>query len=244
MELFVFPILKVLYFEDGTEVHKLIGTGFFIDNNGLFLTARHVFEGRGSALDKEGAKGFAVYCVHAVNMERKMVIRHIDVSSLKLRNDTDIAAGRVENNQMFSSTAWITKKYLKQTACLNLISTEDLSNGTKIWTVAYPETTISPVIDGKLNINLFSQTYEGEITKHYPEFRDRGLLSWPCYETNMEIKGGASGGPVFISGSKGTVFAVNCSGTEPHSFSHVTSVKPLVLKKNLKHNKSNSHGQI
>ena len=49
MEMFVFPILKVLYYEDGSEIHKLIGTGFFIDSDGLFLTARHVFEGRGGS---------------------------------------------------------------------------------------------------------------------------------------------------------------------------------------------------
>ena len=230
MEMFVFPILKVLYYEDGSEIHKLIGTGFFIDNEGLFLTARHVFEGRGSALDLEGSKGYAVYCVHAVNMERKMVIRHIDVCSIKLRNDTDIAAGHVENNQMFSSTTWISNKHLKQTGCLNLISIEDIPEGTKIWTVAYPKTTIDPKKDDVVNINFVSEAYEGVITKHHPEYRDKGLLSWPCYETDMEIKGGASGGPVFISGSKGTLFAVNCAGTSPHSFSHVTSVVPLVPK--------------
>jgi hypothetical protein len=50
IEMMVFPIVKALYYADGTEVHKIIGTGFFIDSSGLFLTARHVFQDRESAL--------------------------------------------------------------------------------------------------------------------------------------------------------------------------------------------------
>ena len=50
LEMLVFPILKVLYFRDGTETHKLVGTGFFFSNDGLFFTAKHVVEGPGSVL--------------------------------------------------------------------------------------------------------------------------------------------------------------------------------------------------
>ena len=78
-----------------------------------------------------------------------------------------------------------------------------------------------------MNIHLESQAYEGVITKHYPIKRDSGLLSWPCYETTMELKGGSSGGPVFISGSNGVVFAVNCSALDS-KLSHISSLSPLV----------------
>lgn len=119
------------------------------------------------------------------------------------------------------------EKPSKKTGCLNNVYVDDVPVGTKIWTVAYPKTTIDHIKSGSININYISEAYEGTITKHHPEYRDRGLLSWPCYETDMEILGGASGGPVFISGSKGTIFALNCTGTTPHSFSHVTSIAPL-----------------
>jgi hypothetical protein len=49
----VFPILKALYFPNG-EIHKVVGTGVFVGNR-RFATAAHVFEGRGSASDLEGA---------------------------------------------------------------------------------------------------------------------------------------------------------------------------------------------
>jgi len=230
MEMMIFPIIKALYYPDGTETHKLVGTGFFLDEIGTFLSARHVFQGEGSALDLEDANGFALYCAHAVNLERKLVVRHIDVESIKTRNDSDIAAGKVEMNQFGQPNEAISRKEMEKTSHLNFVSNEDVKEDTKIFTVAHPLTKVEHTQPGRVNLSIESQAYEGKVTKHYPEKRDSGLLSWPCYETDMEIKGGASGGPVFISGSSGVVFAVNCTGTDPHMFSHVTSLAPLLNK--------------
>ncbi|MEE9148547.1 MAG: hypothetical protein V3U27_14230 [Candidatus Tectomicrobia bacterium] len=228
MEMIVFPIIKVLYYSDGIEIHKVVGTGLFFDSNGLFFSARHVFQGRESALDLEGAKGFAVYCVHSVHINRKMVARHIDVTSIKTRNDTDIAAGFVEMNQIGKGDDSITEEDLRNTAHFNYATTKTVPVGTGIWTVAYPLATVNSLEDGGVNVYSKSDMFSGRITKYYPEGRDRGLLSWPCYETDMEVKSGASGDPVCISGSSGVVFAVNCTGTTPHSVSHVSSLVPLV----------------
>lgn len=227
MEMIVFPIIKALFYADGREVHKIVGTGFFFDSSGLFMTARHVIEGRGSVLDLEGAAGLAVYCVHSVHITRKMVARHINVSSLKTHRETDIAAGRVEMNQFGRANESIVDRDLKLTAHFNHMTSTDIPVGTGVWTVAYPLSTISSQ-PGHVNIHVQSDAFAGKITKHYPNGRDRGLLTWPCYETDMEIKRGASGGPVFVSGSSGVVFAVNCTGFDPHVVSHVSSLVPLI----------------
>ncbi len=228
MDMIVFPIVKVLFYPEGVEVHKVIGTGFFLDGNGIFLSARHLFQGKGSALDKEDADGYAVYCVHAVNLESKYVLRHIDVSSIKTRKDTDIAVGKVEINQFGRPNENITENELKNTAHLNYVSGENIALGTKIFTVAHPLTTVSNISKGHIDIHVNSEAYEGKITKHHPVSRDAGLISWPCYETDMEVKGGASGGPVFLSGKDGVIFAINCTGTDPHMFSHVSSLAPII----------------
>jgi hypothetical protein len=229
-EMLIFPIIKALYFANGAEVHKLIGTGFFIDSR-RFVTARHVFYGRGSAFDLEGASGFAVYCVHAVDQKRRAVARHIDVGSIVTRGDTDIATGLVEVNQFGRADPTICESDLADTGFFRRFTTEPVALGTVIYTVAYPLTTVTETAPNHVHIHAQSDSFAGHVTKHYPKGRDAGLLTWPCYETDMEVRGGASGGPVLIAGSSGVVFAVNCTGTEPHTVSHITSLAPLVANK-------------
>jgi len=243
MEMVVFPIIKAFYYPDGTEDQKIVGTGFFLDSNGRFFSARHVFYNRnvqaldlgftfdlGLALDVEDAERIALYCVHSVNVNRKMVARSIDMSSINPRRDTDIVTGFVEMKQFGKGDNSITEAELTRTAYINYATNMDIPVGTEIWTVAYPLAKVSRRENGGFNVYSKSDMYRGRITKHYPEGRDSVMLPGPCYETDMEIKSGASGGPVFISGSSGFVFGVNSAGTEPHSFSHVTSLTPLVSK--------------
>lgn len=232
-EMLIFPIIKALYFDGGGEVHKLIGTGFFIGSR-RFVTARHVFQGRGSAVDLEGASGFAVYCMHAVDLNRRVVLRHIDMTSILTRGDTDIATGLVELNQFGRANPAIGESDLVKTGFFSRFTTEPVAVGTAIYTVAYPLTTVTVTAPGHIHIDARSDSFSGSVTRHYPSGRDSSLVSWPCYETDMEVRGGASGGPVMIAGSSGLVFAVNCTGTEPHSVSHVTSLQPLVASRTAK----------
>lgn len=227
MERMVFPIIKVLYYSNGSEIHIIIGTGFFFDFDGLFLSARHVFEGRGSATDLEDAKGFAVYCVHSVDSSRRMVARHIDVNSIKTRKDTDIAAGYVGMNQFGKGDNSITETELRNIVPFGSATNTEVPVGTCIWTVAYPLATVTQ-FENIVKIHALSEMYPGKIRKHYPE--GIGHLKWPCYETDMEIKSGASGGPACISESNGIVFAVNCSSFDPIPVSYVSSLAPLVSK--------------
>ena len=158
-----------------------------------------------------------------------MVARHIDITSIKTRSDTDIAAGIVEMNQFGKGDNSITEAELKNTAHFNHATNTEVPLGTGIWTVAYPLATVTHPENGHVIIHAQSDMYIGKITKHYPERRD-WLVNWPCYETDMEIKKGASGGPACISGSNGTVFGVNCTGMDPHIVSHVSSLAPLISK--------------
>jgi hypothetical protein len=226
-EMLIFPIIKALYFANGDEVHKIVGTGFFVGSR-RFLTAGHVFQGKGSAfdVDGEGASGYAVYCVHAVDLNRRIAARHIDVSSISLRR-TDIAEGVVEIAQFGKPNPLINEVDLVDTGFFTKFTAEPVGAGTPIYTVAYPLATVLAE-PGHIRMHARSDSFSGHVTKHYPSGRDAAMLPWPCYETDMEIKGGASGGPVMIAGSSATIFAVNCTGMEPHTVSHVTSLAPLI----------------
>jgi hypothetical protein len=124
MEMIVFPIIKALYLADGTEEHKLVGTAFFLDGNRRFLTAKHVIDGRGGALDPEGAERLAVYCVHSVHLSRKMVARFIDVDSIVVRADTDIASGIVALQQFGRANPMIAENEMVGTAYFNGVTVD------------------------------------------------------------------------------------------------------------------------
>jgi hypothetical protein len=229
MEMIVFPIIKALFFEDGTEEHKLVGTAFFLDGNRRFITAKHNFEGRESAVDPEGASRFAVYCIHSVSLSRKMVVRNVDLDTVIAHQTTDISTGLVSLEQFGRPNPDVLPEELLRTAYFDKVSVDPVAVGTPIYTIAYPLTTLSSA-PRTVNISLQSDAFEGRITKHYPEKRDNSGITWPCYETDMEIKSGASGGPVLLSGSGGVVFAVNCRSIQPHVVSYVSSFAPLVAR--------------
>jgi hypothetical protein len=242
-EMLVFPIVKALFYPDGTETHKLIGTGFFFGSKGQFFSARRVFLGNGSATDLEGASGLSVYCVHTVDLTRRPAARYVDLGSIRTRYDTDIAIGLVEPNQFGKPNPSIKPAELVRTAHFSRFTDRPVQVGTAVYTIAYPLTTVASVAPRHVHIDAWSDTCSGRITRWYPNGRDAGFLWWPCYETDMEIKGGASGGPVIIAGSGGVVFAVNCAGTLPHSFSHVSSLTPLADSGIKLDARTNSRGQ-
>ncbi len=227
LEMIVFPIIKALYFADGTERHTLVGTGFFIAGDRRFLTARHVFVGRGSALDQEDAQGIAVYCVHTIDLRRTVVARHIDVESIRTRGDTDIATGVVLTQQFGRPNPAIAESALETTAHFSRMRTDAVPVGSDIYTIAYPLATVTSV-PGHVGIHAQSDMYTGQVTEHYPRGRDSSFVTWPCYETTMEVKGAASGGPVLLGGSDGEVFAVNSTSIQPHVVSYVSALTPLV----------------
>jgi hypothetical protein len=172
MEILVLPIIKMLSFDDGTEEHKIVGTGFFIADR-LFLTAKHVFFGRGAALDREGAPRMAVYCIHAWNTRREFVARPIDVNSLRTRTNEDIVIGHVEARQFFTSDAPLPERVLRHTGYIAKVTSEPIPVGTRILTVAYPLATARMTAPGQFAVHIQSDAYEGHVAAHHPEGRDR-----------------------------------------------------------------------
>lgn len=188
----IFPILK----EIDSRTNQMVGTGFFLTKIGHFVTAKHVIA---DVYDFNKGTQFApIHAVHFVT-PTEVLIRHI--TKIAIHPISDIAVGKmdfhVHNN---------TGKPL-----FNLVPTFSSippPMDSTLVTFAYPETD-KIITKGKMG-KIVGSLFTGKLIEHNEGPRDSVLVNWPHYVTSIDVKGGASGGPVF--NQDGHVIGINCVG--------------------------------
>jgi V8-like Glu-specific endopeptidase len=195
-----FPILKQLE----NDHWQLIGTGFFITNNGVFLTAKHVLR---DVLDNSRKQ---THPIAAFLFPTTGIYQIRPILKGFFNAEGDVAAGIITN------TSHEEKKLENPFYGLSLTP---MKVGGKIHTFAYPET-----IHNGNEIVFHGNYYAGEVKEYLPEGRDKTMLPNSCYQTTMNIRGGASGGPVF--NTHGVVIGINSTGFENNDspLSYISSI--------------------
>lgn len=203
----IVPIIK----QDRDANFALVGTGFFISQNALVATAKHVAR---DFVDRDGRVTHSIGIFHFLGDDQCLLqpfiqgIEHsaADVAVAKTARATHNQTGLPPINFVCKLTTAIPKV------------------GTKIFTYAYPKTTI--LHGSPQRMTIAAAFYAGEIDEFLPNGRDRVMLPGPCFRTSMVIHGGASGGPVFDD--HGNVFAINSTGLEGQPISYVSSIYSLL----------------
>lgn len=203
----IFPILK----EMGCGKNQMIGTGFFITKVGHFVTAKHVIEDVYNIHSKTQLN--PIHAVHFVE-GNEVLVRHI--TAISSHNTSDIVVGKMDFHVVNSTGKPLFNK-------VPTFSTTPPPTNSPVVTFAYPE---SDRIFSKGEACAFrAGYYYGEVLGHSENKRDSVMVSWPHYMTSIDVKGGASGGPVFDH--LGRVIAVNCvSGLG--DLSYMARVKELL----------------
>ena len=199
----IFPIMSQL----PSGEFRPIGTGFFVANNGVFLTAAHVID---DVLDEDG-EPTAPFGIFQFAANNKYLLRPI------LRTNqhriADVAVGVTA-----PMTHDVTGEPLKNKVLI--VAGRQPTVGEPVCTYAYPKTEVA--IGKVQRINFRPAFFEGKVTEFLPDGRDRVLLPGPCYRTSIVVHGGASGGPVFSS--DGSVFGINSTGFEDDEISYISCV--------------------
>jgi hypothetical protein len=203
----VFPIVQQR--ADGTW--DLLGTGFFISTNGLFVTARHVLR---APFDSSGRQQYPIALIQFYE-KGNYLIRPILRCAFHPIADVTVGVAAPMNRN--SDNAPLTNPVLTLT-----VAPADIQ--TRVVTYAYPRHS-NITVDGVQTFHVMPRFYGGDITEYLPTGRDSVLLPGPCYRTSIAIHHGASGGPVFSP--SGAVFAVNSTGFDGTDISYVSRINEI-----------------
>lgn len=199
----IFPIFRV----DKFNRYFLVGTGFYVAPDGIFVTAKHVIE---EVIDNSDQ-------LKILHMEgEKWVMRKM--AFYTPHHKADIAVGMLDRILFKGTGKFLENKY-------STISAKQPKHGDHLYTYAYPKTEIK--FDKLQHINVVPTPYDGLVTGCFPDGRDLVMLPSACYQVEMAIVGGASGGPVFDD--LGKVVAINSTSYEDDNITFVSCIQDLLL---------------
>jgi hypothetical protein len=197
---------------------KCIGTGFFIAPYGIFATAAHVFT---AFLDENGnlpvkADGSpAVGLMTFQFVPPNTIIRRI-INKISFHKGDDVAVGAVQHLINKNTSEPFRNRILPMTTSVPQVDE-------RIATWAYPNSVAT--YDGNNgSLLIVPKVYEGEIENEHPNGQG-GMLPGRCYQTDLGIEGGASGGPVF--NDNGQVFAINSTGIDGTDLAYVSHIQSI-----------------
>jgi hypothetical protein len=203
----VFPIISRF----NNPPWKPVATGFFIHNNGFFSTAKHVLtDSRGQVLpDLAG--------VQLLRSENRVVIR--EIRSVALHPIADVAVGFLSDTKFDHFGEVTTNKIFGLTRKIPAV-------GARVVTFAFPESESVVLENGVFKMAFSTDMAMGEVEEYHENGRDSVLLPGRCYRVGMNVKFGASGGPVAFS--HGYVFGINSTGVDGMMCGYVSSVLDIL----------------
>jgi trypsin-like peptidase len=173
---------------------KVVGTGFYITRYGVVATAKHVIEDLAASAD--AVSGFVLHLgpvntIYMRRIRRAHLLKAADVGVLQADNYVDSYPNDALRNKR------------------GRLSTRMPLPGESLITYAYPENAILE-FGTPGNIPVIRGDYFGGRFLRFVSPSEHPFLPFPYFESTIEIRSGASGGPVF--NPSGNIVGINCRG--------------------------------
>ena len=103
--------------------------------------------------------------------------------------------------------------------------------GSRVFAFGYPRSSVSANAPYTFEARTDASTATGTVLTVHDEYRDKGMLKFPCFETNARFDHGMSGGPVLddqghVCGIIGTGLSPGVEGGE--HYSHASTLWPVM----------------
>lgn len=98
--------------------------------------------------------------------------------------------------------------------------------GEKVTAFGYAASKVLGEDGERITLSLSPLTSAGVVTHSYPEYRDLGMLSFPCFEIETHYVGGMSGGPIY--NEAGELCGLVCSGQEDAPIAYGVALWPVL----------------
>lgn len=201
-EIVVFPIITFINNKKG---FRCLGTGFFIEEHGGFITAKHVIVDSNNEPLKE------IYGIQSLN-DGTRLLRQLYFQDCHPK--ADIAHGMLGNVKNYDGS--YSKPPIAETLAITL---DDIKVNSDVKTYGYPIQEIEDAHMDTVTITFQGIPSVGEILQNCP---DGSLITRnACYETSLTTQGGHSGGPVIYNDA---VIGVNSSSTMDGNPSYFTPI--------------------
>ncbi len=205
-------ILSLFTFNPLTRRWSCLGTGFFVQPNGVFVTAKHV------VLDSGGNRVQTLYGVQTTPLgDRDLRV----AVSFEVHPDADIAIGLLGPHRKGRVDLPPKDSIPFQLDFGNL----EIGDGVRSY--AFPQTKDTIVSVDATEFTIQGKWMKGEII----DYREKGSskVSNRTYFSSMNVEGGASGGPVIknnlVVGINSSSYASNTSCVTPIDYILDMSVK-------------------
>ena len=169
----IFPIVRVIH-EASIAAYRFLGTGFYIDNGGTFLTAKHVFPNAESTKEH-------IYNAITFDSQNSQPFP-LPISDLVFSPQFDIALGRVQGASDIQPLD---------------VATENPPINFDIVTAEFSRTHIERMQNEKLSLTFVTCYRKGHIIRYYGSTYPESIPT-QCLELSFPALKGASGAPVLL----------------------------------------------
>ena len=220
------PIYKVSL----TGEAKLIGTGFWVTEKGHLVTAWHVIADN---IGKDGDDEGPIYAMQTFS-DRTFIARALRKScrhklyDLALSETSSLNGDDGEPTKTFSMTMIEPRKgdVVGTYSFVSFAQTFESEKTAGVTTDLFEGTFEIPDLNQIYELKFATRINRGTVQEIFPDHRDRVMLPFPCFQSDIPIYGANSGGPVFDR--RGRVVGINCTSYEGQDISFHMPLKGIL----------------